>query len=628
MLMKLKNTTIAEAFENKKRTVGEIKFLTSTLNDPYIRKLIAHTAKSANVAESVVMAAVEAQIADLTDASGKAPMLYETMIKNAAETAAFTVFWDAHQPAPTDPAAMLKQAISGKPSFRVTTPTPIGPKFREFMFMKLAQSIRADHDDFFPLRGFVDRRILRNINWVFTPSSDHPTWNKINTAAATPSGTFIFNKTFMQCLLDHANIKQIKPAGQKYVSNGGDIPDEYAYIEFLIIHEFMHYSNDDFYYQKIIPNAKPTIINWVGDFRTNYLLVKSGYEQLPIGLFNDHINYDRQKEYIEMYNAVKAEMDKLPKSDQDDVSESMDGLSDDHEPGQAEGEEAVIEGSPTDKDIDANAKRIKNDIEKGKDAGKDDRNKEKGQDQNDQSAKGDPGGAGANGSTEIDYSKVRPTFNWRSLIKRFVATATPRSEETYAKPHRRSATGAGIMQQTGASAIKPGEKLSDHVDVNLAFCIDSSGSMSGAIASVYSNIAALLKNPVFSKSDFLIMRFSGSFDLHKGNFARNKAAKISNVAEKPRKYETTVQSVFTTHFGSGTAFSAECVGQLAAALNLGYNIMIFSDSDIVHAQNLAGLLALIKQAPQKVFVIFDCRETYIAARSAPGMITTPNMTHL
>jgi hypothetical protein len=390
----------------------------------------------------------------------------------------------------------------------------------------------------------------------------------------------------------------------------------------------MHYSNDDFYYQKIIPKANNTIINWVGDFRTNYLLVKSGYEQLPMGLFNDSINYDRQSEYIEMYRLVKEEFEKMNPDDQDKVKGSMDGMSDDHEPGQAEGEETDVEGNPSEGDIDANAKRISKDMEKGKDTSKEEREKEAGQGNAPSDKSGKPGGAGANGSQEIDYSKIRPTFNWRTLIKRFVSTATPRSEETYAKPHRRSATQASIIQQRGAAAIKPGEKMSEHLDVNLMFVIDSSGSMSSAITSVYSNVAALLKQPVFTKSDFLIMRFSGDYDLHKGNFVKNKAAKIATVADKPRVYNTTVQSVFTTHFGSGTAFSGACVDQVSEALKLGYNVLIFSDSDIVDPSNLKGLMALIKQAPQKVFVIFDSRDTYVACRKAPGMVSTPNISHL
>jgi len=48
------------------------------------------------------------------------------------------------------------------------------------------------------------------------------------------------------------------------------------------------------------------------DFRSNYMLVKNGYDQLPIGLFSDHINYDRQGRYDAMVKLVHDEMKKLP----------------------------------------------------------------------------------------------------------------------------------------------------------------------------------------------------------------------------------------------------------------------------------------------------------------------------
>jgi hypothetical protein len=190
----------------------------------------------------------------------------------------------------------------------------------------------AENDELWPLQGFIDKRRL-NPNWLFVPQSVqtglHPShktpaqpgdestpshYRNVDTAAASPSGDFIFSVHFCQKLLDYAHLKELKPMGKKYVSNGGDIPDEYAYIEFLIMHEAFHYAHEDFYYQDIIPDAKNKIINWVGDFRSNYLLVKSGYAQLPMGLYSDEINYDRQKTYRQMYDKVHEEMKKMQDS--------------------------------------------------------------------------------------------------------------------------------------------------------------------------------------------------------------------------------------------------------------------------------------------------------------------------
>ena len=203
--------------------------------------------------------------------------------------------------------------------------------------MQLIRHIKAEHSKFFPLRGFVSNRALVNDVWVITPTEtpQYRQYNDVDTACATPSGCFVFNRQFCQTLMDYSAIKGLKGNSKKYKSQGGPIPDEYAYIEFTIMHELMHYSEDDFYYQHIIPNANTQIINYVGDFRTNYTLVKSGYPQLPVGLFNDLINYDRQTKYTDMYDLVKQEMERMKDEDKSEVEQQLDDSSaDDHEPGQ------------------------------------------------------------------------------------------------------------------------------------------------------------------------------------------------------------------------------------------------------------------------------------------------------
>ena len=79
--------------------------------------------------------------------------------------------------------------------------------------------------------------------------------SNINTAAATPKGEFLFNKKFMQELMDFAMVEGLHPKGKKYVSNGGNIPDCYAYIEFLIIHELLH---------ALFPQASEEVVEQAG----------------------------------------------------------------------------------------------------------------------------------------------------------------------------------------------------------------------------------------------------------------------------------------------------------------------------------------------------------------------------
>ena len=185
-----------------------------------------------------------------------------------------------------------------------------------------------------------------------------------------------------------------------------------------------------------------------------------------------------------------------------------------------------------------------------------------------------------------------------------------------------------MIAQTGAGAIKPAEKPSDHADITLMFVVDSSGSMSQAIAMAYANIASLLKQPAFKNADVVVTRFSSDFDMHKGNFAKNKAAPIKDIREKPKNYTTTINAVFNSHMGSSTNFGGQLVAQIMEAMKLKYNILIFSDSDIFYGKNLENLKSVIASNPKQVFVLFDKRDTYIRYRQTAGAVVTPNISHM
>lgn len=594
---------ITEALETRKFQPGQVKFSKSTWNDPHIKTILNAVATAEGVSPSEIVATVEKKIAEFAPAAQKAPLLYKTIKDNLVESELFNHLANATNTVQTG-----------------------APEFRERTFFKLVRTIAAEHDEFWPLRSYIDgRRLQPKFEFVTLPMSSK---QGVTTAAATPNGTFIFNTVFMQKLLDYAALKQIKPKGKKYQSNGGDIPDGYAYVEFLILHEFMHYTNDDFHYQKVIPNADPKIINWVGDFRSNYLLVKSGYEQLPIGLYNDDINYDRQGQYIQMYELVKKEFEALQDPTmQQKIEQMMNELGDDHEPGQTQGAASNEGEGMTPDDIDSAGKSSENKIKEGEDlTAQEAAEKENGKDKNGKGEGEGAGRGGSNGATELDYSNIRPTFNWQSLVKRFFAKAIPKSEESYSKPARRSVSSMEIARQVGAAAIKPAEKPLDFVDAKIGFVMDSSGSMSGVIGKVMSNAVQLLKSPKFKYSQSMVIKFSSTYEIFKVNFAQNKAAKIPDVKAPVRNYPDTAESVFSVHYGAGTDFSAKLAEQITIAAKAGWNMIFFLDSDILNQSNLTHFLSVIKAVPTNVFVIFDRRDTYIAFRKKAGM-STPNITH-
>lgn len=303
-----------EAFDMRKKKLGEVPFRSSSLKDAHIAKLIKDAAVKTGENPRDILNAISDKITKIEELKKYSPVLYDTLARDAVSQAAF----DLIDHADLDPQKSLK--------FDVGT------------FFKLVKMVELEHQQFFPLRAPGEVNYIFHISPILVPT-DKPElkkFNDIGTAAATPDGEFIFNKPFMQKLMDWASIEGLRPKGRKYVSNGGSIPDQYAYIEFLIMHELLHYSFGDFSHGKRLKQYSMQTHNWAMDFRSNYMLVKNGYDQLPIGLFSDHINYDRQGSYDAMVKIVDQELKKLPKPLQDQVKDMMQEL-DDHPDGGDDG---------------------------------------------------------------------------------------------------------------------------------------------------------------------------------------------------------------------------------------------------------------------------------------------------
>lgn len=592
-------------FDAKRRKKGDIRFSTSALTDPFIVDAIKAIAQHTSKSEQDIVAYITAQLKERNEVLAKAPLLHGTMTKNAVEDIVFTMFWEAKVP------------VSG------------APQFSNVIFHKIIRQLRVDYDELFPLRSHIDKRHLTT-PVIEVLDADNPTSKQLKTAAASPDGTFYFNVEFMQALMNYSHLKGVKPKGEKFKSNGGPFPDEYAWIEFLILHEFMHYTNDDFYYQKVIPGADPQIINWVGDFRTNYLLVKSGFEQLPMGLFNDDINYDRQTEYIEMYRLVEEEFKKLAPPMQDWIKALMDKLSDDHKPGNEAGEKSDVEGDDlTSEDIDEMGKEN----EEAVDENREQKPKEDGEGKDSEKEGGQPGeGQGGRGggknpkSRGVDYTKVMPRFNWKTLVDKFIKSGLSRTEETYSKPARRSVTTIDVARQVGAAAIKPAQRPLDMSDAKLMFILDNSGSMTNIIATVVSNAKKLLSQPMFKNATIISMKFSNTAEMFKINVGRNIAGQIADPKDMPKNWDKTADAVLGSSYGGATTVSAKMVQQTIDAFRLGYNVIMFSDSDVARGENLKSVVKMINAGPGQMYLILEDRNSYIAFRKA-SKINTPNITY-
>ena len=228
---------------------------------------------------------------------------------------------------------------------------------------KVSNALRAQYRTLFPLKEGGTGRII-NPSLYITPGSalfSPPPWaEQVDTAATNGEGEIVFNKTFANKLAYFAKKKakygKYAFKNKMFKSYGGEVPDTWGYLAFLVMHEYRHIIAGDTtsypeelteYITKNIKKytnivtamngstSKNAIImtankiqNYVGDYITNYLLVKSGFPQLPMGLFSDDINYDRMNSMKDMWMAVLDEMNDT--IDPAKIAQMNDAMSDDH----------------------------------------------------------------------------------------------------------------------------------------------------------------------------------------------------------------------------------------------------------------------------------------------------------
>ena len=286
----------------------------------------------------------------------------------------------------------------------------------------------------------------------------------------------------------------------------------------------------------------------------------------------------------------------------------LDKHMDDHEGGNEEGEN-MEEGEDIDvSELDRVNEHYKN-AEKSLN-NREDLTPEEAQEELEGRKAGQKGGRGEGTITQtkqIDISGGKAHYGWKRLISLFINTcAEPEPEETRARPNRNSSSGMYTAQQTGVASMKPGEVLNEATDARLCFVIDSSGSMSGAVADIYANINSLLQNnSKFSSMIFAMLRFSSTHEMFRAIFKGNKAAKIDNILDVPTKFDLHLDTVFKHHYGDSTNFTSDIVAKLILLKKQKYNLILFSDSDVCSGANLEALVELNRAPGGKLFIILE-----------------------
>ena len=539
-------------------------------------------------------------------------------------------------------------------------------------FFDLTQYVLGENAQFFPLKNPFETRAVKPYFYIYpdhAPLMVRPGLREsaaqCETAFCTTKAEMVFSRPFAESLALNALVTGVKPKSKKYKSNGGGIPDHYCYLEFVIMHELLHYSAGDHFYTKQmvkkIQKDYPTIahhahliLNYVGDYINNWQLVASGYEQLPIGLFSEELNYDKFDTYEEVIKAVADEMLKTAEDNPNELQDLIDALTaqmddhiegDDGEPSQGgsgsepseqgdageEGEEGGEEGGagaeggeeggedggggPTDakkaeggaaaqEAAEAIDKAMKENKEKV--ANRDDGN-------NDAKAALDARGKASAESLEqmhgktgagssVEFKEVNTTINWKKLLKKMIPSGDGELEDTYSKMSRQATSSMVTAMQTGTGRVSPGEIMIDTDKRGLCFIIDNSGSVMDVVGQFNQEIIQLLKKNKSALDNFYIIKFSDMFELYKVDVRKFKARIIKNpktfASKKPKPQfgpEIDAKGLFTVSDAAGTQYTPEMHKAVEFLHNQMINMIMFTDDDLVLDPYTAKFYKLAKK---------------------------------
>ena len=564
----------------------------SSITDPHIQRTIKLYASakgtSTQEAQTKFKSMLDSQVKNLGVST-----INKNAVDNAAESVAFQFLQEL------DPKTLDLE------EFGIDDPADLLD--RDYFF-DLTEYVLGENAQFFPLKNPFEKKAVRPYFFI-TP--DHlplmkdeqlkdAAANSCDTAFCTPNAEMVFNRKFSEQLALSALLNGVKPKSKKYKSNGGPIPDHYCYLEFVIMHELLHFSSGDHFYskpmvkriQKKYPKAAGrahTILNYVGDFINNWQLAKSGYEQLPIGLFSSDVNYDKYGSYEEIIDAVVKDLMNVNDEDFEKMANEMEKGMDEHmdnpddKPSQGGSKSEPMSKEDSDSQQQGQQKQQSQDGQQGQDGqdgqqgqpGKPSKSSDAGDDdsQGSSNSSDDDGSSTASavdaamkknqervqkrddgnndaksalgtkdddatdidikrktgtGSAKIEFKEEAVTVNWKKVLKRMIPSGEGEVEDTYSKMSRQATSSMVTAKQTGAGRISPGEVKIDSEKKGLVFVIDNSGSVMSVVNQFNQEIVQLLKKNKQFLDNMYIIKFSNKFELNKINISKLKYQEIQN----------------------------------------------------------------------------------------------------
>lgn len=248
--------------------------------------------------------------------------------------------------------------------------------------------------------------------------------------------------------------------------------------------------------------------------------------------------------------------------------------------------------------------------------------------------KGNPG-TGAMGDLEsrkAEIDAIVPRMNWKAMMKLMVSSSTESIEPSYSKPSRRGLTGISVAAQTGQGAMKPGDKLDENKQNKICLVIDTSGSMYGDVPTVLAEVKKLLKQLGKSAYPLGLVYFADRAIWFQINLGKDTAYQVQGAAEiiKPNKDAKElrgIENLISKASTGGTVFSGALMSNLSALAAQGYNIMIFSDTDMLIGNNFKNLMSLWTGHRNNLFVVWDSLESWRTACTQINQIPK-TFTHL
>ena len=224
-----------------------------------------------------------------------------------------------------------------------------------------------------------------------------------------------------------------------------------------------------------------------------------------------------------------------------------------------------------------------------------------------------PGKGGTNAPIARVEKELRPVFSWKTLMQQFISSQSE-PETTYKKISRGAVTGVVSADEFGAGAVKPGERTTEEA-FKLLFVFDSSGSMGGTIAIALAEASNLIAANFDNVDAALgVTFFASSPEYFAANLAEKKFWRIPTFKEldkmKTPATKFPLDGLFKLKISGMTDFSKAITNELSIMASKGYNVMFFTDSDIIYGDNWTNFIAFYKAHRANMFLILNNANTY------------------